>query len=541
MRRKLYIINNGLKDLRGHYFETSISIAEASRSLGLFPVLAAHVACRSDIVPDGLEFHRAFTTDHWMPHPPPPRPDSGGLRGELAALAANSIDDLIDGRIGFAAYFTARFLPEVVGQIAEAQPLGPGPPAFTDRSVRIDRLAKAVFPPLVWQIFPPSKRALRQLTPPFLWNGLKALAAGLLHPRKESRLPASDRLRDSLRNAGAPHEHQYAARFREDLDRLLALTGCSANDHVFLPTAHGRELCAILELLAALPSRSRPKFHLEFRHALALAGDGISWEESPYCAAHAAFFEYARFFPASEHCRFYTDSDDLSQEYERISGLEFGVLPIPFRARLLGSRSHRAGTLCIGFFGDVRHEKGFHWLPGLVEALRNEGTHSRQVRFVIQASLAHPEQEPQCTAALAELKRYPDEFVRLVGLDGPLSPDRYYQLFTQTDLLVCPYHPAAYRNRTSGTMAEAIAAGIPTVVPAGSWLARQQPPGSGKTFGDCATFIEAVRIVCDDYSSFHSAARAGQHAWQARHSPEQVVRTLLGASVPQSCREELVA
>jgi hypothetical protein len=33
MKPKLYIINNGLKDLRGHYYETSVSIAEASLSM----------------------------------------------------------------------------------------------------------------------------------------------------------------------------------------------------------------------------------------------------------------------------------------------------------------------------------------------------------------------------------------------------------------------------------------------------------------------------------------------------------------------------
>ena len=110
MRKKIYIINNGLKDLRGHYFETAVSIAEASRALGLRPLLAAHVTCPSDIIPDGLDFHPVFTTDHWVCQPPLPQPELRDLRGELAPLRANSIVALRDGTIDFEQYLKARFI-----------------------------------------------------------------------------------------------------------------------------------------------------------------------------------------------------------------------------------------------------------------------------------------------------------------------------------------------------------------------------------------------------------------------------------------------
>ena len=113
MKPKLYIINNGLKDLRGHYHETSVSIAEASLSMRLHPVLAAHVTCPSDIVPAGLEFHAAFTTDHWMTEAPPPQADLRGLRGELTPLLSHSIEALADGKIGFEEYLRARFFPDI--------------------------------------------------------------------------------------------------------------------------------------------------------------------------------------------------------------------------------------------------------------------------------------------------------------------------------------------------------------------------------------------------------------------------------------------
>lgn len=276
------------------------------------------------------------------------------------------------------------------------------------------------------------------------------------------------------------------------------------------------------------PDDSQPTFHLEFRHSLALAGDGVLTEADNYCAANAIFFEIARTFPDNKNLRLYTDSHGLSLEYERISGLEFGVLPIPFRSHLLGERSRTDRALRLGYFGDVRDEKGFHWLPDLVEAMMDDYVKTGQVRFSIQASLIHPDHEPRSKQALERLKGYPEDIVRLVGLDGPLSPECYFRLVTEADLLLCPYHPATYRNRTSGTLTEAISSGIPTVVPHGSWLASQQPAGSGTTFLDRESFIDAVRRICADYPNYHSRAQAGQCAWLALHSPERVVRALLG-------------
>ena len=64
--RKFLLVNNGLRDQLGHYFETSVSVAEAARRAGFHPVLGAHVECRPDLVPDWLECHCVFRTDHWM-------------------------------------------------------------------------------------------------------------------------------------------------------------------------------------------------------------------------------------------------------------------------------------------------------------------------------------------------------------------------------------------------------------------------------------------------------------------------------------------
>ncbi len=65
MRAKFLLLNNGLKDLLGHYYESSISVAEAARAIGLLPALATHVSCPTDILPEWIHAYPLFRVDHF--------------------------------------------------------------------------------------------------------------------------------------------------------------------------------------------------------------------------------------------------------------------------------------------------------------------------------------------------------------------------------------------------------------------------------------------------------------------------------------------
>jgi hypothetical protein len=319
--------------------------------------------------------------------------------------------------------------------------------------------------------------------------------------------------------------------------RLLCLTGAGRGDHFFMPTAHARELLAIQRILATLPAEAAPTFHLEFRHALDMGATPENPDfEHPYVTCHRAYFDFFRREPPPARVRLYTDTDELSEAYREFSGLEFTTLPIPFRTHFVTARAREPGgqRLCVAFFGDVRDEKRFYWLPDLVEALSTDYLAPGKVRFLVQATLVQPEWNPASHQALLRLKGMPPEHVRLVGLDGPLSPDEYYRLFAEADLLLCAYDPLAYNRRSSGTLTEAVAAGIPTVVPEGTWLERHQPPGTGESCADLPSFIEAVRRICDGYPRYLKQARAAKERWLAVHTPLNLVGTLLGSAAPEA-------
>jgi hypothetical protein len=90
-----------------------------------------------------------------------------------------------------------------------------------------------------------------------------------------------------------------------------------------------------------------------------------------------------------------------------------------------------------------------------------------------------------------------------------------------------PYEPARYQTATSGTFVEALAAGKPTVVPAGTWLASQQPAGSGEVFSDRQSFIDCVYKVIAGYDTYRQRAAAFAPKFLAWHTPGRLVEQLV--------------
>jgi hypothetical protein len=587
MAPKFLILNNGLKNLSGHYFETAVSVAEAARDAGYEPILASHVDCPGDIIPRWLTFLPLFRTDHWVLNGPAPAADLGELRPSFSGMVRAPIEGVLAGTVTFSDLLSARFgslpryempareaLPQASApELEQEAPKADSPPPPVARNEAIRSLARAILPPVligpvrsVRASVPHAKRSavavvksvartVRRLAKGFLppvlyWRGQAAFRTIYPKPRTEPAVipgasgpveskvepaqpepvlpPASDdplvRLLDALDSLT---EATYTQVFQDDLDVCLALAGVGPGDHVFLPTAHGRELVALLRLIDGLPAERLPTFHLEFRHALDMTvGEGPNRAEHPYVTLHRTLFAFARRWVASDRVRLYTDTEELTAEYERFSGFEFGTLPIPFRAQLLSHRQWAAGDpICVAYIGDARDEKGFHHLPDLISDLRSTFGPGR-VRFVVQATQAFPQFNPASVAAAARLRDMAGPDLRLVGEKGPLTAEEYYRMASEVDLLVCPYCPETYKARSSGTLTEAVAAGVPTVVPAGTWLASQQPAGAGERFTDPESFRAAVRAVCEDFPKYQARARVAQIEWGRRHTPAKLVEAL---------------
>ncbi len=300
---------------------------------------------------------------------------------------------------------------------------------------------------------------------------------------------------------------------------------------MLLNTAHARELLAVHLVSRRLGPLRSPKFHLVFRHRL--FQDGPSTEEaenSPQVRPYATFLRLYERWGHWDKIQFHTDTEELASEYGSLAPLDYGVLPIPFRAELIdrGDRLPR-GPIRLAYTGEARDEKGFHWLPELIEGLWDQYVLPGKVRFLIQATLTAPQFQPQSALAIEKLRKYAPEHVELRGLGSPLTSREYYALVSEADAMVLPYDRQSYWSRSSGTLAEALSAGCPAIVPARTWMARQLPRGGGEMFDDFDSFLQAVRRVIDGFDSYRRQAEDHKANWRARHSPDALVSAIVGS------------
>ena len=562
MRSKFIIVNNGMTGLRGHYYETGVSIAQEAQKRGLRTAMAAHVSCDTTALPNGLDFFPLFRVDHWGQKVATEVPGLYGLRGSLRALRDTTIEDVLEGRATMEQYLLARFEPLDGTQHGSHSVF---------RRALIKHLAKRVLPPILahpvrWLVrrrhF--GRQFVRSLIPPFLLDRLRPVLRGRIQGPDSAAdstrlgktsatsvshdLRVETHLRNALQRANATNEADLWPLFLHDLDRLLCLADVGPGDHVFLPTAHGREAFAVRRLIEEIGEERSPMFHLELRHPIATLDELDSGEQEPvvlwYTRIHQAFFDACRAYPDTNRIRYYTDTDELAADYGDLTELDFDVLPIPFRMELIPSsfeHEQPQGALKILFLGDVREEKGFQLLPSLVEALFEDYLKTGKVGFVIQASIHQDETSQVVRDALRELEKYAPKYIELFGHEGFVTPEDYYALLASSHVVLLPYLAKSYRARSSGVLAEAIAAGKPTIVTEGTWLSGQQLPGSGETFNDATSFVEAVRSVCDRYPEYKERARLARDRWQRTHSPARLMDCLLGRPIGRPNRVRATA
>lgn len=448
MPRQFVIVNNGMTEVRGHYLETALSIAEAARDVGFRPLLAVHRTCRINEMPTWLECRAHFRVDHW-----------GG-----------NVD------------FTPLRVPEI--------------PALSFRQ-RIKAAAKSVLPSAL-------RNLVRRVKPP----------------------PAPEEPDDPELH----HEIVCSRLFEEDLECLAESLALGDEDIFFMPTAHPREVLAVRRVVAKSGVNRTPRFHLEFRHEIAEGGNQLTENRPDIARATRLARElFVACENVAEVCEdrlnLWTDTEELADDYRACSGMAVGVLPIPFNHALIENRPYagRRPLRCL-YLGDVREEKGFHLLPDLVRSFASDD----RIEFIIQATRLHPAAVvPSVVAALRELESADPRQVRLVGRDEDFLPRaHYYELLSSADIVLCLYDARIYRARSSGIMTEALAAGKPVIVPAGTWMSNQLPVGCGEAFADAPSLLSALRRIVDDYARYHASVQAQRPLWLEKHSPQALFRCL---------------
>ncbi len=259
--------------------------------------------------------------------------------------------------------------------------------------------------------------------------------------------------------------------FARDSMSLFQQLPLDEGDVVFIPTLVEAELRGLTHFFQQHPRAAQARWHLLFRRNLyngrehEYAGQmhttsGLQRNLACLCAT-----------PAGPSVSFWTDTDELTNQYNRLGAVPFRTLAVPHTDAPRAEEPEMPSPINITYLGDAREEKGYQYLPQLIEDLREEYVDTGRVMFTLQSNYNCPGGEAAAFIARAQLALLPAAQVRLIT--NPLTNVEYRELLATADVLLLPYEPTNYYARSSGVLVEALTLGIPVIVPAGCWLSQQ--------------------------------------------------------------------
>ncbi len=265
---------------------------------------------------------------------------------------------------------------------------------------------------------------------------------------------------------------KYEKQFGADVSRFVKRVNASEGDIVFVPTLGVVETVGVVFEMPKLKKMGL-SWHFLFRRNI------FNGREPQYNDQIASNIETANALELSKyairvhgaHIYFYTDTDALTIQYNKISGVKFTTLPIPSENTAAKIEKDKTAVLNISYIGDARDEKGYHKLPKLVGDLRATQLTEDKIHFHLQSNFNVKGGETNSALAKAMLRGENRDYVSLP--EGPFDSETYDELIHQTDIMLIPYSGENYYARSSGVFSESLAAGIPFVATDKTWMSQE--------------------------------------------------------------------
>ena len=303
------------------------------------------------------------------------------------------------------------------------------------------------------------------------------------------------------------------------------------DDLVYFNSAQPAQVMAAIHWTTALPPERRPHIVIEFG-----TEPGLQIQRLPSGARYNAPDPRVDSRPTlfrlvgerlreanTRHIRLVTFHTIPSRAYESMLGQPVGVVPFPYDAN--GQVRDRSGKrpVVITALGHQGFDKGFHLLPRLVAELL--GMHS-DIRIELHSAVSGD--KPETDAALRTLARSDQ---RLSFHEGVLRADEWEDLLSRSDLILCPYNPDRYFLSHSGIVAEALANGIPVVVPSGTALASitEEFGGARTTFDrfEGSSIVDATNRALSSFDDYAARAVSAAEKWRQTQGVQRTLDAIL--------------
>ncbi|XHU96905.1 MAG: glycosyltransferase [cyanobacterium endosymbiont of Rhopalodia gibba] len=507
--KKFLIIDHSLSNLQGYHYECSVSIAEAAARQGYQPIIIANHSFPKELDHPSIKILSVFEVD-WFNNPV----NIQKLQGWKLYLQ-KFIEKLNDGPLET---FYLKIESTLKFHLTYWNLTQPKLRLFLEKvQGSTSRL---------WDLVKKDIRLLQSIPLSNSLLGIGKLIWGLFKFIINLISTKINRKLISLLT------HKPTS-FQESLSNTLKALNVTPDDHIFIHTIGIEQVEEVYSLLRKDIFLSLPQFHILLRRdiedPLFVYAKGMEFKK-----LLQKFFE-SKLWP--QKIQFYADTEELVQRYNTISNVIFYQISIPFRQEKLKSiikNKSSSRPINIVYLGDASSEKGYHHLPEIVNALWKDYIKPGKLRFIIQSNFNITEQSGDILTAKLKLERYPNQKVSLIKEE--MSPDDYYQLLGEADLLILPYDADSYRFRSSGVLTEALAAGKPVVVPTNSWLAKQVDLSRAGIYKTLDEIPKSIILIIRNLPQFTAAAKQFSLGWKEKKSPDYLVKFLLSKKdiIPQN-------
>jgi glycosyltransferase involved in cell wall biosynthesis len=259
--------------------------------------------------------------------------------------------------------------------------------------------------------------------------------------------------------------------FTRDSRRLFDQLPPGDADVVFFPTISPVELMGLRRFLQGNRAASRASWHFLFRRNIYRGREGDYAKQDHAVGDLAVVFSTFQARLPGYRIHFYTDTEELTAQHNRLGVARFSTLPIPHTHQPLPNQERNSRPLRAIYIGDARQEKGYNVLPHIIQAIWTDCVETGKVQFFLQSNYNVPDGEPEAVIARSQLECLPSD--KVVLLKTPLSSEQYRDLLLSGDINLLLYDRENYYARSSGILVESLAAAVPVLAPAGTWMARQ--------------------------------------------------------------------
>jgi glycosyltransferase involved in cell wall biosynthesis len=305
--------------------------------------------------------------------------------------------------------------------------------------------------------------------------------------------------------------------------RALDAMHLGPQDHVYFQFPLGRDLEDLIEPLRRLPAQRRPKFHFRLHYGPDDPGMRINVRTDPGQILRAL----AATGPVGA-TRFHATTLASVRAYSQLGAPFVEWLPLCSDIPELPEPPWDERTprpLHLMQIGHARPGKGYKSLLHAIERLYDSHIATGALRFTIHAGASRSDP----ISDLDRLRAYPESQIRLSRESLPRKD--YLSLLAMADAVILPYGSKGYATNGSAVVVEAIVAGKPVIVPAGTTLAELPDPRQTVIFDPAQGedgLVNAILALAKDFPRYREAALAAAPEKRRAHSCAAMLERIMG-------------